>query len=122
MIRQILTIFSLLMFVLACWFLISDLLNASDTSRLLGDVWFENSKGSLQVSEAIISRYIDPCGLITALGCSTFLWHPVISTFLVWPAGLFFILLSVVTFALSRLFKGRNGSRKSASSLKREGR
>ena len=121
MTRLIFSIFSLLLFLLACWFLVADLLNTDEASRLLGDVWFENSPGSLQVSEAIISRYIDPCGLIMALGCSTFLWHPVISTMLVWPAGLFFILLSAVVFGISRLFK-QGSSRKRASSLKREGR
>ena len=122
MTRLIFSILSLLLFILALWFLVTDLLNTDESSRLLGEVWFENSKGSLQVSEAIISRYIDPCGLIMALGCSTFLWHPVISSMLVWPAGLFFILLSGVIFGIGRLFPARNSPRKRAASLKREGR
>ena len=121
MTRHIFSILSLLLFLLAGWFLVVDLLN-DEASRLLGQVWFENSPSSLQISEAVISRYIDPCGLIVALGCSTFLWHPVISSMLVWPAGLFFLLLSFLVFAISRLFKPGSGPRKSAASLKREGR
>ena len=121
MTRHIFSGFSLILFLLAGWFLVSDLLSDAP-SRILGQVWFENSPGSLQVSEAIISRYIDPCGLIVALGCSTFLWHPVISSMLVWPAGLFFLLLSFIVFGISRLFKRGAGPRKSAASLKREGR
>ncbi len=121
MTRHIFSGFSLILFLLAGWFLVSDLLSDAP-SRILGQVWFENSPGSLQVSEAIISRYIDPCGLIVALGCSTFLWHPVISSMLVWPAGLFFLLLSFIVFGISRLFKRGSGPRKSAASLKREGR
>ena len=35
---------------------------------------------SLQLTEAVIDRYIDPCGLFLRLGCSPFLWHPMIAT------------------------------------------
>lgn len=120
--RRILSIISLIFLLFAGWFLAGDLMATNEASRLLGDVWFEASPASLQVSEAIISRYIDPCGLIVALGCSPFLWHPVISTLLLWPAAFFFLIFSGVFFALSRLFQAPRGGRKSASALKREGR
>lgn len=40
-----------------------------------GFVWYTLHPSSLQLAEAAISRYV-----------SQFLWHPVISTVLVWPA------------------------------------
>ncbi|GIR33586.1 MAG: hypothetical protein CM15mP46_5810 [Alphaproteobacteria bacterium] len=66
---------------------------------VLGKIWYEAHPRSLQVSEAIISRYIDPCGLIIALDCTPFLWHPLIATLLSWPAGLVgFVLTSILWF------------------------
>jgi len=65
-----------------------DLSNPSDASKPLGKIWHDLHSGSLQVSEAVVSRFIDPCGLIIALDCTPFLWHPLIATFLGWPAGL----------------------------------
>jgi hypothetical protein len=65
-----------------------DLSTPSDASKPLGRIWHDLHSGSLQVSEAVVSRFIDPCGLIIALDCTPFLWHPLIASFLGWPAGL----------------------------------
>ena len=74
-----------------------DLNSPFSASVALGKIWYGVHPGSLQVSEAIISRYIDPCGLIIALDCTPFLWHPLIATLLGWPAGLVgFVLTSIL--------------------------
>ena len=76
-----------------------DLNNPFSASMVIGKIWYGAHPGSLQVSEAIISRYIDPCGLIVALDCTPFLWHPLIATLLNWPAGLMgFVLTSIFWF------------------------
>ena len=83
-----------------------DLNSPFSASVALGKIWYGAHPGSLQVSEAIISRYIDPCGLIIALDCTPFLWHPLIATLLGWAAGL-------VGFALTGIlwFFGRPNQR-----------
>lgn len=70
-----------------------DLKSPFSASFSLGKMWYNLHLGSLQATEAIISRYIDPCGFIISLDCTPFLWHPLIATLLGWPAGLvgFFI-------------------------------
>ena len=74
-----------------------DLNSPFSSSVALGKIWYEAHPGSLQVSEAIISRYIDPCGMFIALDCTPFLWHPIIATLLGWPAGLVgFVLTSIL--------------------------
>ena len=65
-----------------------DLNSTFSASVKLGNIWYGAHPNSLHVSEAIISRYIDPCGLFIALDCTPFLWHPLIATLLGWPAGL----------------------------------
>ena len=76
-----------------------DLNSTFSASVKLGNIWYNAHPKSLQVSEAIISRYIDPCGLIVALECTPFLWHPLIATVLSWPAGLFgFVLTGILWF------------------------
>lgn len=69
---------------------------------LLGEMWFTWSPTSLQVSEAIISRYLDPCGAIVALGCAPFLWHPMISTLLGFYAAPALLIACLVFALLSR--------------------
>ena len=63
----------------------------------IGELWYSLAPQSLQTTEAIISRYIDPCSTLKILNCSGFLWHPIISSLLNLPAGLF---LSIFSFAL----------------------
>ena len=70
--------------------------------HVIGEIWFQWAPTSLQVSESIISRYIDPCGLVVALDCAPFLWHPVISTALQWYAAPVFLLLGFVLMVLGR--------------------
>ena len=53
----------------------------------IGHLWAYISFESLQIAEAIVSRYIDPCSSFEILNCSGFLWHPVISSILTLPAG-----------------------------------
>ena len=60
----------------------------------LGQFWFYFAPNSLQVAEAIVSRYIDPCSALEVLNCSGFIWHPFISTILLLPAAPFLALLS----------------------------
>ena len=56
----------------------------------IGQIWYKYAPNSLQIAEAIVSRYIDPCSSLDILNCSGFVWHPFISTFLIFPAGLTF--------------------------------
>ena len=62
----------------------------------IGQIWYKYAPNSLQIAEAIVSRYIDPCSSLEILNCSTFVWHPIISTFLLFPAGLMFGVLTII--------------------------
>ena len=115
---SIIAIFFLLAAGYAIWL---DLTNTYTASIPLGKLWYSNSPGSLQVAEAIVSRYIDPCSLVRALECSPFLWHPFVSTVLGWPAALVLLGLCVIFFWLS-LWLGRPSRRKGrVRHLKRHG-
>ena len=61
----------------------------------IGQIWYRYAPDSLQMAEAIVSRYIDPCSSLELLNCSGFVWHPIISTFLIFPAGLTFGILTI---------------------------
>ena len=61
----------------------------------IGQIWYKYSPNSLQIAEAIVSRYIDPCSSLKILNCSGFVWHPIISTFLILPTGLTFGILTI---------------------------
>ena len=61
----------------------------------IGQIWYKYAPNSLQIAEAIVSRYIDPCSSLEILNCSGFVWHPIISTFLIFPAGLTFGILTI---------------------------
>tara|TARA_B100000767_G_C19575877_1_gene455228 strand:+ start:345 stop:704 length:360 start_codon:yes stop_codon:yes gene_type:complete len=94
-------IFRFLSFAFACmaiWQFIADRMSGAAYSTILGQVWFSNSPSSLQIAEAVVERYMDPCSVILFLGCSPFLWHPGISTILRWPAVLVFAAVSGVFF------------------------
>ena len=86
-IRLLLKIAAAILLLSAIWVFYTDTTTEA-ASIMFGKFWFDLSPTSLQVTEAVISRYIDPCGLFVRLGCSPFLWHPVISTTLQWPAVL----------------------------------
>ena len=98
-----------------------DLSSTGTPSTMLGQFWSDRHLVSLLISEAIVSRYIDPCGLIVALGCAPFLWHPMIVTLLSWPAALVFLLLTVCFTGLARLIRGRAERRVRGRDLKRRG-
>ncbi|MGC6485851.1 MAG: hypothetical protein ACON4P_09300 [Candidatus Puniceispirillales bacterium] len=70
--------------------------------HLIGEVWFDWAPTSLQVTEAIVSRYIDPCGLLISLNCAPFIWHPGVSTVLSWYAAPTFILTGFGLVVLGR--------------------
>ena len=65
----------------------------------LGQLWFYFAPNSLQVAEAIVSRYVDPCSALDVLNCSGFIWHPFISSILLLPAAPVLALLSFVFIA-----------------------
>ena len=111
MVRLCLNVLALFAIIIAVGLMWQDFVS-DQPSVLLGQIWFEIDPQSLQVSEAIIERYIDPCGLIIALGCSPFLWHPVIASVLQWPAVLFFALLAVIFNLIGRLFTRIKGRRR----------
>ncbi len=66
----------------------------------LGQIWFHFAPNSLQIAEALISRYIDPCSALDILDCTGFIWHPFISTILLMPAAPLLALLSFIFIAL----------------------
>ena len=61
----------------------------------IGQIWYKYAPNSLQIAEVIVSRYIDPCSSLEILNCSGFVWHPIISTLLIFPAGLTFGILTI---------------------------
>jgi len=88
-----------------------DITDDKAASVMLGQYLYERAPSSLQIAEAVIDRYIDPCSLIVALGCSPFLWHPLISGLLQWPAAIVFLVIGVLFWLISRLFAGLKGKR-----------
>ena len=97
MLRRIFQILALCCAGLTGFVIWQDLNSPFSASVALGKIWYGAHPGSLQVSETVISRYIDPCGLFIALDCTPFLWHPLIATLLGWPAGLVgFVLTSIL--------------------------
>ena len=98
-----------------------DLTTTSEPSIILGQFWFERHATSLQVTEAVISRYVDPCGLIMALGCEPFLWHPIVATLLSWPTAVVLWMLTGFFLGLSRLIRGRSDRKIRSRDLKRRG-
>ena len=66
----------------------------------LGQFWFHFAPNSLQITESIVSRYVDPCSALDILDCSGFIWHPFISSILLMPAAPILALLSIVFIAI----------------------
>ena len=97
--------------LLGLWVMWSDITDDNAASVMLGQYLYERVPSSLQIAEAVIDRYIDPCSLIAALDCSPFLWHPMISGLLQWPAAIFFLVIGVLFGLISRLFPGLKGKR-----------
>lgn len=111
MIRLILNILSISFFLLSFWYFITDRLQQKESSTLLGEMWFKNSPTSIQLAEVVIDRYIDPCSLISLLGCPSFLWHPTISSILQLPASIFFFIVAVLILLLNHWLPRKRGRR-----------
>lgn len=73
-----------------------------------GFVWYTLHPSSLQLAEAAVSRYI-----------GQFLWHPVISTILVWPAFAVFGAIAALFFLGGRR-RSRPASRNRSSEYFKE--
>ena len=73
----------------------------------IGQLWFYFAPNSLQVAEAVVSRYIDPCSSLEVFNCSGFIWHPFISSMLQLPAAPFFAILSflLIKIGLKKSYK-----------------
>ena len=90
--------FGLIFFVISVFGIYLDVLLHIEGTRgytQIGQMWYKYAPNSLQIAEAIISRYIDPCSSLEILNCSGFVWHPIISTFLIFPTGLTFGILAI---------------------------
>ena len=71
-------------------------LNGDTGYTQIGQIWYKYAPNSLQIAEAVVSRYVDPCSSLEILNCSGFVWHPIISTFLILPVGLTFGILTII--------------------------
>ena len=120
MMRLILRLLAAAFLLLGGWVMFDDITNDDSASIILGEYMRENAPSFLLQAEVVVDRYIDPCSLIIALGCSPFIWHPVISSLLLWPAAIVFLVMGGAFLLLSRLFRGFHGRRK--RSYHRDGR
>ena len=114
-------IFGYLIGLMALYAMWLDLSVTDEPSKVLGQFWFEQHAASLQITEAVISRYVDPCGLIVPLGCEPFLWHPVLVTVLGWPTALVLLLLTGFFLGIARLMRGGGERKIRGRDLKRRG-
>jgi hypothetical protein len=121
MIGIIFKIIAALFGLLALYVMWLDITATNSPSIAMGQFWFEHHSASLQVGESIISRYVDPCGLIVAFNCEPFLWHPLIASLLGWPAALVLIILTLVFGGLGRLSRKGSSRRTSKRALHRNG-
>ena len=120
MMRLILRLLAAAFVLLGSWVMFGDITNDDSASILLGKYMREIAPSFLLQAEVVVDRYIDPCSLIIALGCSPFIWHPVISSLLLWPAAIVFLVMGGAFLLLSRLFSGFHSRRK--RSYHRDGR
>ena len=92
----LLGIFSFILTLISNYFdIILQIENKSEITQL-GQFWFYFAPNSLQIAEAIVSRYIDPCSALEVLNCSGFIWHPFIKSILLFPAAPFLAVLSSI--------------------------
>jgi len=119
--KYVFNIFAVFFLIGAGYAIWHDLTNTYTASVSLGKLWYSNNPGSLQVAEAVVSRYIDPCSLVRALDCSPFLWHPFVSTVLGWPAALVLIGLCMIFYWLALSLERPSGRKGRVRSLKRQG-
>ena len=92
--------------------------NKSEITQL-GQFWFYFSPNSLQIAEAIVSRYIDPCSALEVLNCTGVIWHPFISSILLFPAAPFLAVLSSIFIGFGIKKSGRKKISNQTSNSKR---
>jgi hypothetical protein len=71
--------------------LVSSLQAGEWAPQLLGQLWFEFDSESLNLTQAIVQRYLHP-----------FLWDPIIITLLLWPAWIVFFVPGILLLILFR--------------------
>lgn len=69
--------------------------------QLLGQLWFDLSAESLNVTQAVVQRYLLPQ-----------LWDPVILELLLWPAWIILIIPGILLLVLFRKKDGKYAPRK----------
>ena len=111
MVRIVLSVLTVLFLALGLAAAAVDVSNGQPGLVDVGSLWWTLAPTSLQVAEAVVSRYIDPCGLIIALNCAPFLWYPLISTILLAPALPVFLLLGVGLAVLNKYLRMQAGLR-----------
>ena len=95
---RILITFGLIFFAVSVVGIYFDILLHIDGSggyTQIGQIWYKYAPNSLQIAEAIVSRYIDPCSSLEILNCSGFVWHPIISSVLLMPSTPTLIIFSI---------------------------
>ena len=92
-------IFSFILTIVSNYFDIVLQVEGKNEITQLGQFWFHFAPNSLQITESIISRYVDPCSALDVLDCSGFIWHPFISSILLMPAAPMLALLSFIFIA-----------------------
>ena len=95
----LLGIFSYILTLVSNYFDIVLQVEGKNEITQLGQFWFHFAPNSLQITESIISRYVDPCSALDVLDCSGFIWHPFISSILLMPAAPMLALLSFIFIA-----------------------
>ena len=95
----LLGIFSYILTLVSNYFDIVLQIEGKNEITQLGQFWFHFAPNSLQITESIISRYVDPCSALDVLDCSGFIWHPFISSILLMPAAPMLALLSFIFIA-----------------------
>ncbi len=93
-------IFSFILTLVSNYFDIVLQVDGKSEITQLGQFWYHFAPNSLQITESIISRYVDPCSALDILDCSGFIWHPFISSILLMPAAPILATLSFIFIAL----------------------
>ncbi len=106
-------IFSFILTLVSNYFDIVLQVEGKNEITQLGQFWFYLAPNSLQITESIISRYVDPCSALEILDCSGFIWHPFISSILLMPAAPILALLSYIFigFGLKKSIRKREKNR-----------
>ena len=109
----LLGIFSYILTLVSNYFDIVMQVEGKNEITQLGQFWYHFAPNSLQITESIISRYVDPCSALDILDCSGFIWHPFISSILLMPAAPMLALLSFIfiSFGIKKSVRRREKSK-----------